>query len=66
MGVERINIYLNLITNPDPTTKAVEILFSHKFNSPVHGPTKFNNIKVKSVTDHKLGPKLEFFSLLDS
>ena len=39
--------------NPDPNKQAVEVLFSHKINSPIHPPLYFNNQEVCSLAHHK-------------
>ena len=39
--------------NPDPNKQAIELLFSHKINSPNHPSLYFNNQEVCRATDHK-------------
>ena len=39
--------------NPEPTKQAVEIIFSRKYNKPIHPPLFFNGIEVFSVEEHK-------------
>ena len=51
--------------NPDLNKQAIEVLFSHKINSPIHRSLYLNNQEVCSAAHHKylgliLGSKLTF------
>ena len=55
-----------LAFNPDTNKQAVEVLFSHKSNKPIHPPLFFNGAEVLRVNEHKhlgliLDSKLSFF-----
>ena len=39
--------------NPDPNKQAIEVLFPHKINSPIHPPLYFNNQEICSAARHK-------------
>ena len=51
--------------NPDPNKPAEEIIFSRRYNRPIHPPLYLNNVEVKRVDTHKhigfvLDSKLNF------
>ena len=55
----RLTIVLSF--NPDPNKQGIEVLFSHKINSPIHPPLYFNNQEVYSAAHHKhLGLILDY------
>ena len=39
--------------NPDPSTKAQEVIFSRKVNNVLHSPLTFNNVHVGQIRYQK-------------